>query len=128
MLLFHLTQKTFPLYKFNIYAIRFKLFYLLVRYRQAHSHFPANLQQAIVMHNKPCAFITYACVHSRSPTNSPNKKSAICIKQRILYIQFSPLVKMVFGSKAITFNSTHNTPPQPPFPHYPLPRTNTLAI
>ena len=29
-----------------------------------------------------------------------HKKSAICNKQRILYIQFSALVKMVSGSKA----------------------------
>ena len=33
--------------------------------------------------------------------NFPTQKSAICNKQRILYIQFSALVKMVSGSKAI---------------------------
>ena len=32
--------------------------------------------------------------------NFPTQKSAICNKQRIIYIQFSALVKMVSGSKA----------------------------
>ena len=35
--------------------------------------------------------------------NFITQKSAICNKQRILYIQFSSLVKMVSGSKAIMF-------------------------
>ena len=58
------------------------------------------------------------------PPHSPTQKSAICNKQRILYIQFSALVKMVSGSKAIMFYGTHSTPPWPPFPHYPSLRTN----
>ena len=47
--------------------------------KSTHSHSPTNIPT--IHHNL---------------TNLPNKKSAICIKQRILYIQFSALVKMVF--------------------------------
>ena len=41
--------------------------------------------------------------HQLDFPHSPTQKSAICNKQRILYIQFSALVKMVSGSKAIMF-------------------------
>ncbi len=42
--------------------------------------------------------------------NFPTQKSAICNKQRIIYIQFSALVKMVSGSKAIMFYGAHTNP------------------
>ncbi len=41
--------------------------------------------------------------HQLDFPHSPTQKSAICNKQRILYIQFSALVKMVSGSKAIMY-------------------------
>ena len=39
--------------------------------------------------------------HQLDFPHSPTQKSAICNKQRILYIQFSALVKLVSDSKAI---------------------------
>ena len=49
----------------------------------------------------------------RSTPHSPqkNKKIRHLSKQRILYIQFSAIVKMVSGSKAIMFYGTHSTSP-----------------
>ena len=41
----------------------------------------------------------------------PNTKIRHFSKQRILYIQFSVIVKMVFIVKQGCFNSAHRTPP-----------------
>ncbi len=61
------------------------------------------------------------------PPHSPTQKSAICNKQRILYIQFSALVKMVSGSKAIMLQQRPQHPTVTATPHYPLPCTIFLA-
>ena len=52
--------------------------------------------------------------------NFPTQKSAVCNKQRILYIQFSALVKMVSGSKAMMLQQRPHHPTATAFPHYPL--------
>ena len=76
-------------------------------------------QSLFVLQSSVCLY-GFAFALSPSTAKFSNTKIRHLSKQRILYIQFSALVKMVSGSKAMMLQQRPHHPTATAFPHYPL--------